>query len=202
MNEYYMLNKPKGLLTAKTDLRVPTVMECFPKDMRERIHPIGRLDKDTEGLLIFTNDGMLDNALMQPGMHVRKKYFFYALGEPNMEKLEKLKSGVQLYGNDKPASLPAKIEFCYFSTVWKSRDLLPDFRKSRYLKNPDGCICGGYAEITEGKKHQVKLMLQYAGCKIFYLKRVSVGCLVLDESLKAGEYKKLTDDDLRLLLMK
>ena len=80
MAQYYMLHKPRGLLTAKRDARRETVMSCFPEALRETLHPVGRLDKDTEGLLLFTDDGMLDVRLLRPEQHVEKEYEYRAFG--------------------------------------------------------------------------------------------------------------------------
>jgi len=106
---YYMLNKPQGCVTARTDARHPTVMELFPPEVRERFHPVGRLDIDTEGLLIVTDDGGLDNRIMQPGFHIEKIYRLRALGDLDDAKLAKLAAGIPLYGSGHIAC-PAKVE--------------------------------------------------------------------------------------------
>lgn len=80
MAQYYMLNKPRGLLTARRDARCETVMRCFPEALQQTLHPVGRLDKDTEGLLLFTDDGMLDVRLLRPERHVEKEYEYRAFG--------------------------------------------------------------------------------------------------------------------------
>lgn len=95
---YYMFNKPKGCITARTDEKHKTVMDYFPEDMRHILHPVGRLDKDTEGFLIITNDGIFNQRLMHPEFHVPKTYYFHALGILDDEKIRKLQSGVELIG--------------------------------------------------------------------------------------------------------
>ena len=199
MLKYYMFNKPQGCITDRTDPRRKTVMEYFPQELRKKLHPVGRLDKDTEGLLIFTDDGSLDNRLMQPGNHVAKEYFFRAVGDLNGEDIAALEKGVRLYGDDYPPSKPAEIEVLTRETIKNRADLLPEYRRARYLKNPEGPVISGLVRITEGKKHQVKLMLKYSHCSIFYLKRTAVGMLRLDESLSPGEYRELSEKEILML---
>lgn len=94
---YYMFNKPMGCVTARHDELHKTVMDYFPEEQRLRLHPVGRLDLDTEGLLIVTDDGKLDGLLMQPGRHVEKQYFFRALGNIDEDKARLIESGIALY---------------------------------------------------------------------------------------------------------
>ena len=96
MAQYYMLHKPRGLLTAKRDARRETVMSCFPEALRETLHPVGRLDKDTEGLLLFTDDGMLDVRLLRPEQHVEKEYEYRAFGHLHDDAMRQLETGVFL----------------------------------------------------------------------------------------------------------
>lgn len=108
MSLYYMFNKPAGLITACSDEFRPTIMECFPPELAEKLHPIGRLDLDTRGLLIMTDDGKLDPAMMHPERHVDKEYFFYAIGELTEEKNRRLESGVPIDA-DGDLTRPAKV---------------------------------------------------------------------------------------------
>ncbi|MFR5762522.1 MAG: pseudouridine synthase [Oscillospiraceae bacterium] len=96
MAQYYMLNKPRGLLTARRDARCETVMRCFPEALQQTLHPVGRLDKDTEGLLLFTDDGMLDVRLLRPERHVEKEYEYRAFGHLDEAALRQLETGVVL----------------------------------------------------------------------------------------------------------
>ena len=109
MAQYYMLYKPRGLLTAKRDARRETVMSCFPEALRETLHPVGRLDRDTEGLLLFTDDGMLDVRLLRPEQHVEKEYEYRAFGLLDETAMRQLEEGVLLL-EGQPLSLPARVQ--------------------------------------------------------------------------------------------
>ena len=196
---YYMFNKPKGCITAKKDLSHKTVMEYFDKDEPENLHPVGRLDKDTEGLLFFTNDGMFNQKLMNPEYHVKKTYFFYALGFLNEEKIRILQKGVLLKGED---SLTKEAEVCIKSTgnITDILEIIKDTKYEKAGRNPRNTeIVSGYITISEGKKHQVKRMLKSVGCYVVYLKRISIGDVFLDNNLLLGEHRKLTEKELTLL---
>lgn len=193
-----MFNKPKGCVTARRDELKPTVMDYFPEEWRDILHPVGRLDLDTEGLLIITDDGKLDNRLMQPRHHVAKKYFFHALGHIDREKADALENNIVLYHQDH-VSAPAKFELDGYSRVRDVFDLIPPPHRSKWMKNPDGDVTSGYLTITEGKKHQVKLMIKAVGCRVFALKRVKIGGLELDPSLEPGKWREMTPDELELL---
>ncbi len=198
MKEYYMFNKPRGPITARRDARHATVMDYFPEEKRDELFPVGRLDKDTEGLLLVTNDGTLAFELMQPDRAVPKKYFFWAQGVLTDEKISEIESGVRIY-SDRAETAPSRIEVLGVSTMRGVKHLLigEDVRVSN--RRGDQPVVSGYITITEGKKHQVKRMLRYAGCRVVYLKRVSIGELNLDESLSPGEYRSLSEQELILL---
>lgn len=108
MAQYYMLYKPRGLLTAKRDARRETVMSCFPEALREMLHPVGRLDRDTEGLLLFTDDGMLDVRLLRPEQHVEKEYEYRAFGLLDETAMRQLETGVLLLEGSRSRCLPAR----------------------------------------------------------------------------------------------
>ncbi|MBO7472788.1 MAG: pseudouridine synthase [Ruminococcus sp.] len=193
---YYMLNKPQGCVTACTDAVHHTVMECFPKELAEKLHPVGRLDKDTCGLLLLTNDGSLDLRIMQPKKHISKTYFFYAIGKITDEKIRQLEGGIPLAGfTTKEAVFRIEREY----RIGELEKFMPEDRRERYMKNPEGPAFSASLTIYEGKKHEVKRMLEAVGCRIFYLRRDSIGGLRLDASLKQGEYRILTHDEVRLL---
>ena len=99
---YYMMNKPQGCITARKDALQRTVMEYFPEELADVLFPVGRLDKDTEGLLLFTNDGQFDQKLMHPKHHAPKKYYLIATGELGSEAIDRIESGQLLTGKDKP----------------------------------------------------------------------------------------------------
>lgn len=173
--EYYMLNKPAGVVSATEDKNDKTVIDLVPKPHAKDIFPVGRLDKDTEGLLIITNDGETAHRLLSPKKHVDKTYFVRTTGgEIGTEEVEKLENGVDI-GEEK-LTLPAEIEI---------------------LKN--GEISESLLTIREGKFHQVKRMFKAVGREVIYLKRISMGNIKLDESLEKGECRKLSEDEIKII---
>ncbi len=193
---YYMFNKPQGCVTARSDAVHKTVMDYFSPELAEKLHPVGRLDKDTCGLLILTDDGNLDFRIMQPDKHISKTYFFYAIGDINSEKIQRLEQGITM------ADFTTRSAVFTFEREYRIRELeafMPAERRKRYMKNPDGKAFSAYLTICEGKKHEVKRMLEAVGCRIFYLRRDRIGGLSLDDSLKAGEYRRLTASEVDML---
>lgn len=196
---YYMFNKPMGCVTAVKDDENKTVFDYFNDDVKGIFH-VGRLDKDTEGLLLLTNDGEFEHALMHPDKHINKTYFFWALGCLKEEDKKSLENGIYLE-KGKVLAKPAKID------IYKQGNYL-DFKNEIYIDslshidtnkyNPQ--VAAGYLTISEGKKHQVKRMLKEVGCHVVYLKRVAVGEVKLDESLGKGEYRKLTKEEIKVLM--
>lgn len=170
--QYYMLHKPAGVVTATKDNIDKTVMDFFSKEAGKDLFPVGRLDKDTEGLLLITNDGELAHNLLSPKKHVPKTYYVVCEGQISDEKLASLEHGVDI-GDDKP-TLPAS---------------------TRLLEQQENSYCMELT-ITEGRFHQVKRMIEAIGGKVTYLKRLSMGTLVLDEQLKKGSYRELTQQEL------
>lgn len=168
---YYLLHKPAGCVTAKQDNVHKTVMEYFPEEIRAKdIAPVGRLDLDTEGLLLFTNDGPLTHHLLSPTHHIPKTYYAVLDKEVPESAIELFKNGVDI-GDDK-LTLPAELV------------ILSDKE----------------AELTihEGRFHQVKRMFEAIGCTVTYLKRLSMGSLTLG-ALQKGEYRKLSEDEVKKL---
>ena len=168
---YYLLHKPAGCVTAKQDNVHKTVMECFPDEIKLKdIAPVGRLDLDTEGLLLFTNDGPLTHHLLSPTHHIPKTYYAVLDKDVPESAVELFKNGVDI-GDDKP-TLPAELVL----------------------------LSKTEAELTihEGRFHQVKRMFEAVGCTVTYLKRLSMGSLVLGDLAK-GEYRKLTEDEVKAL---
>ena len=167
-----MLHKPQGVVTATQDNHDKTVMDLLDSSIRRKnLFPVGRLDKDTEGLLLITNDGDLAHMLLSPKRHVDKTYLVHLEKSIDDDVLQKLENGVDI-GEEK-LTLPAKAE--------KISD------KSIYLT------------IHEGKFHQVKRMLKAVDNEVVYLKRVTFGSLKLDESLETGAYRALTEEETRNL---
>lgn len=169
---YYMLNKPKGVVSATNDNLSVTVIDLIKHNKHLDLFPVGRLDKDTEGLLLITNDGELAHNLLSPKKHVNKKYYVELDGILTKEKALILSNGVNL--DDEFTTLPAKVEFTN------------DSRKV-------------FITIQEGKFHQVKRMFNAVGLNVTYLKRISMGSLILDNSLTPGKYRELTVDELKAL---
>lgn len=172
---YLMMNKPQGVLSATEDLRDRTVIDLLDSDNRHfEPFPVGRLDKDTEGFLLLTNDGKLAHNLLSPKKGVPKTYFAHIGGIVREEDVERFAEGVIL--DDGYLTKPGKLQ------ILKSED-----------------ISEIELTITEGKFHQVKRMFEAVGKKVVYLKRLSMGPLVLDEGLPLGGYRELTEDELALL---
>lgn len=174
--QYYMLHKPAGVVTATKDTVDKTVMDLFPKEAGKDLFPVGRLDKDTEGLLLITNDGELAHNLLSPKKHVPKTYYVVCEGQISDEKLAMLEHGVDI-GDEKP-TLPAS---------------------TRLLEKQDHSYCMELT-ITEGRFHQVKRMVEAIDGKVTYLKRLSMGTLILDEQLEKGAFRALTEQELDAFL--
>ena len=196
MSEYYMFNKPRGCITARRDSRQATVMDYFPEDKRDVLFPVGRLDKDTEGFILITDDGMLCFDLMNPNNLIPKTYFFWAQGILTEEKIHEIESGINIYKNTSYQTSPAKITVERVGILREIKNLLigDDIKLSN--KRGELPVTAGYITITEGKKHQVKRMLRYAGCRVVYLKRVSIGQVSLDQTLALGKYRKMSEDEI------
>ena len=192
-----MLNKPGGVVTAVRDKNSKTVMDCFPKDMRHGLHPVGRLDRDTEGLLIITDDGDLTFRLTRPEFGITKRYFFRAFGKITEEDIEKLAKGGLLYGSGEEAK-PAFVSDIILSTVEEDMEHIPEESRAHCSKNPTGATFSAVITVTEGKRHEVKLLIKSIGCRIFYLKRISMGDFVLDPVLKPGEFREFTLEEIKL----
>lgn len=169
---YVMLHKPAGVLTATEDRKQSTVLDLLPPELRRiGLAPVGRLDKDTEGLLLLTNDGELAHRLLSPKYHVDKRYLARVDGELSAADAEAFARGMTLGGGLE--CLPAGLE------------LLPGH----------ACI----VTLREGKFHQVKRMLAARGAPVLYLKRLSMGPLVLEDSLAAGAYRLLRAEEISAL---
>lgn len=168
---YYMLHKPAGVITATEDNMHETVMSLFGENARKDLFPVGRLDKDTEGLLLITNDGELSHALLSPRKHVPKTYFVEVPEKLDLGQIEALEQGLDI-GDDKK-TLPAKVEILDDTHI--------------------------HLTICEGRYHQVKRMLKAVGSEVLYLKRVSFGTLTLDDTLEKGSYRPLTEEEITAL---
>ena len=191
-----MFNKPSGCITARRDERHKTVMDYFPEEKRDILFPIGRLDKDTEGLLLVTDDGPLFYNLMMPGHKVSKTYFFWAKGDISEDMVAELEAGAAIYPDKSELTAPAKLRILERKKLIEIKELLSEEDEKLTRKKGETPVFSGLLTITEGKKHQVKRMLKYAKCKVVYLKRVAIGELELDGLLAPGEYRALTETEL------
>ena len=202
MHSYYMFHKPRGCITARRDARHATVMDYFPEERRDELFPVGRLDKDTEGFLLVTDDGDLCFELMSPENEIPKTYFFWALGTLREEKIKEIESGISIYKGRDFETAPAKIHISHTATLADIKPLLSDEDAKMSRKRGEMQVTAAYITKTEGKKHQVKRMVRYAGCRVLYLKRVKIGGLTLDENLPKGEYRALSLSELDLIKSK
>ena len=193
----YMLNKPRGFLTAVRDRSRPTVMELLPPELGS-LHPIGRLDLDTEGLLLLTDEGRLDPLLLRPEAHVEKLYFFRAFGRLEQAAFDRMAAGVELEGTG-VVSLPARAWLEGYSSIGACEALLPPKKHNHLMKNPGRPVTEGWIALREGRKHQVKLMVKAVGGHVFTLKRYRFGPLALDETLALGAYRPLNEAEIALL---
>lgn len=172
---YYMMNKPAGVVTATEDRTEKTVLDLLsPNFRRQGIFPVGRLDKDTTGLLLLTNDGAFAHRIISPRSHVQKCYIAKVDGIPDEEDVEAFRSGVTL--KDGMVCLPAVLE----------------------IDGTDTCR----VILEEGKYHQVKRMLAARGKPVLELRRVSIGGLFLDETLSPGGVRPLSEEERQLALVK
>ncbi len=191
MKHYYMFNKPFGCVTARRDDRFPVVMDYFHSLENEHLSPVGRLDRETEGLLMITDDGIWNQEMTNPAFHVSKTYEFTALGTLDKEKLRKLSEGVLLIGSDRPTT-SASVTVTGTSILSKVvPHLHPDMQEKLKYNLPDHPVVFGTITISEGRKRQIRRMLKVVGCCVIQLKRISMGDLILDPKLKPGEYKEI-----------
>ena len=191
MKHYYMFNKPFGCVTAHRDDRFPVVMDYFRSLENDRLSPVGRLDRETEGLLVITDDGVWNQKMTNPAFHVPKTYEFAALGTLNEENLQRLSEGVLLIGSDRPTT-GASVTVTGTSLLSKVvPHLHPDMQEKLKYNLPDHPVVFGTITISEGRKRQIRRMLKVVGCCVIRLKRISMGELLLDPELKPGEYKKI-----------
>jgi 16S rRNA pseudouridine516 synthase len=171
---YLMLNKPAGVVSAVRDNDCKTVIELIQDKQGKELFPVGRLDKDTEGLLLITNDGDLAHSLLSPKKHVDKVYFAKVKGEVTKEEEEAFLAGVRIEAEY--ITLPARLTILKFDEISEVE-----------------------LTIHEGKYHQVKRMFEAVGMEVLFLKRISMGGLKLDLELKPGQYRSLTEDEVDYL---
>ena len=191
MYHYYMFYKPVGCITARRDEKHPTVMDYFQSLQNENLSPVGRLDLETEGLLLLTDDGKWNQQMTHPNYKKEKCYEFFVTGEMTEEKRQQLEQGVWVEGA-KEATAPAKVVITSRSVFCEVLPQLPLELQKRYGDiRPDYPVVKGTITITEGKKRQIRRMMKVIGCRVVYLKRISMGEFVLDSTLQPGEWKEL-----------
>lgn len=173
---YYMLHKPAGVVSATEDKREKTVLDLLKsEDRRDGIFPVGRLDKDTEGFLLLTDDGDLAHRLLSPRKHVDKTYYAKIAGSVTEAHIERFREGLDI--GDEKKTLPAMLK------------ILASEPETSEIQ----------ITIHEGRFHQVKRMFEAVGCKVTYLKRLSMGAVALDETLAPGDYRPLNEKERELL---
>ncbi len=172
--EYIMLHKPAGVVSATKDNKDKTVLDLITDNKRKDLFPVGRLDKDTEGLLLLTSDGELAHQLLSPKKHVDKTYYAKIRGIVDEEDVKRFAEGLDI-GEDS-LTLPAKL-------------VILDSKEESEIE----------VTIREGKFHQIKRMFHAVGKEVVYLKRLSMGSLVLDETLEKGAYRPLSEEEIKKL---
>lgn len=175
--EYYMMNKPAGVISASEDKRQKTVLDLMDSRKRKDLFPAGRLDRDTEGLLLITNDGQLAHRLLSPKHHVDKCYFVRVSGTLGEADVQRFADGIPY--DEALTAMPAKLRILESGTDFSTAE----------------------TTIQEGKFHQIKKMFAALGNgrEVVYLKRLSMGPLTLDPDLAPGEYRALTEEELAAL---
>ena len=169
-----MLHKPAGCVCATEDRKEKTVLSLVPEEYRKDLFPVGRLDKDTEGLLLLTNDGDLAHRLLAPKKHVDKTYYAKIEGQVTEQDVEAFREGIDI-GDDK-LTMPAVLEILHSSDISEIQ-----------------------VTIQEGRFHQIKRMFEAVGKKVLYLKRLTMGPLHLDPLLGPGEIRPLTEEEVKAL---
>ncbi len=176
-NAYYMLNKPAGVISATEDPKLKTVIDLIEESHRTDLFPVGRLDKDTEGLLLITNDGALSHRLLSPKHHVDKVYYAIISGIVSKQEITAFANGLKV--DDDLTAMPADLTILH--------------------TDPEKVTSEVEITIREGKFHQIKRMFEAVGMKVMYLKRIKMGSLSLDPALSPGEYRRLTEDEVEAL---
>ena len=219
---YLMMNKPGGVLSATRDGRTQTVINLVKEPWADKLFPAGRLDKDTEGFVLLTNDGMLAHRLLSPRRHVSKTYFAIVSGFVTEDDVRLFREGLEI--GEKRKTLPAQLvrltvdgdfleEKIHHPGVQEvknpdapllvSRAQMQEFcmrgiALSDYARCGEGECCVAVA-VTEGKFHQIKRMFEAVGREVRFLKRIAIGTVCLDRSLGSGQYRPLTEEELNLL---
>ena len=188
---YYMLNKPAGIISASDDTFEETVVDLIAEQKRKDLFPAGRLDRDTEGLMLITNNGELAHRMLSPKHHVDKTYYAVIMGDVTDSDVKAFADGLVL--PDGLECMPADLEI-----LSRVTDDLYAAIENESLEN--SVMTEVNITIREGKFHQIKRMFSSIGCEVMYLKRLTMGPLELDETLLPGEYRRLTEEEVDSLL--
>lgn len=188
---YYMFNKPFGCVSARRDALYPTVIDYFKELNNPNLSPVGRLDRETEGLLLITDDGQWNQRLCNPKYGKKKQYSFLVLGNLTEEKKRKLEQGVTLIGSDKPTA-PAVVTIGEHLTLQEvQQEIHPEVWKKVGKNRPEMPVTRGEIIITEGRKNQIRRMMKQVNCCVVVLKRLSMDGIELDKNLAPGQWKEL-----------
>ncbi len=195
---YAMLYKPAGYVCARTDLESPTVMEFLPASQRNTLFPLGRLDKYTEGLLLMTDDGKLNHRLLDPERQIEKRYLLWAVGEPDEAMYRSIREGMVLKGLPAPTR-PARFEVLHRGIISDIAPQVFPIRRTLLEGNPSLPVFSAHLWLTEGKRHQVKRMLEATGHPVVALKREAFAGLELDSALSPGQTRPLCAQEIAAL---
>lgn len=199
-----MFHKPAGCITATSDRRQKTVMDFIEHDRRDELFPVGRLDIDTEGMLLVMNDGDLAHRMLSPKYHVEKTYFARVEGRVDETDIQAFAEGIDI--GEKQLTLPAKLRILrvYSEHTMDTQKISDDEKSGKLCREQESLECPSvFSEIElticEGKFHQVKRMFSARGKQVVYLKRISMAGIILDEQLMPGEWRKLTEEELGII---
>lgn len=186
---YYMLNKPAGVITATEDGQMGTVLDLLRESVsRKGLFPVGRLDRDTEGLLLITDDGQLAHRLLSPAKHVDKTYYAVVTGTVTEEDVRLFAEGLRV--DDGFTAMPAVLQIMESGTCGNAPEKISTPETEDGGQYTQTCVT-----IREGKFHQIKRMFAAVGKEVLYLKRLSMGTLKLDPSLEPGQFRELTEEE-------
>ncbi len=188
---YYMFNKPFGCVSARRDSLYPTVMDYFSELGNPDLSPVGRLDRETEGLLLITDDGQWNQRMCNPRYGKQKRYSFLVLGDLTEDKKRRLEEGVTLIGSDR-STAPAIVTVGEHLTLREVRqEIHPEVWNKIGKNRPEMPVTRGEIVITEGRKNQIRRMMKQVNCCVVILKRHSMGDVELDEQLAPGQWKEI-----------
>lgn len=188
---YYMFHKPFGCVSARRDALYPTVMDYFKELNNPNLSPVGRLDRETEGLLLITDDGQWNQRMCNPKYGKKKRYSFLVLGNLTEEKKMQLEQGVKLIGSEK-LTAPAAVTVGEHLTLQEvQNEIHPEVWEKVKKNRPEMPVTRGEIIITEGRKNQIRRMMKQVNCCVVILKRHSMDGLELDETLAPGQWKEL-----------